>query len=298
MRDESVDFGRGSVNDQHSSWRVKWGGRLAAFAGRMRSLGGPLSSLSAMCAEAMAVGLMRRADVEELVTQTYHSRPEFYDPNRYELPYEQRMLPTLQKLRPSGHLLDAFCGQGREAKLFAQADYQVTAVDQLDWMIEAAKQYAMLEGFEADFQVDDFDQMVVSRPFDVVYTSCWMYSTVQSRKRRQAFLSQCYRLCDREGIIVLSHLGRSGDSTLGTRSRYLVAKLTAILTLGNFGTEIGERLYTGLFWHHLDDATVDQEIRDAGLRVIDRIPGTGMEPTFLFLAPRSVEVEEAEIEAR
>lgn len=264
----------------------------------MRSRGGPLSSLSAMCAEAIAVGLMRRSDVEELVTQTYHSRPEFYDPNRYELPYERGMLPTLQSLRPSGRLLDAFCGQGREAKLFAQSDYRVTAVDQLDWMIEAAEQYAALEGFEADFQVDDFDQMVVSRPFDVVYTSCWMYSTVQSRKRRQAFLSQCYRLCDREGIIVISHLGQSGDSVFGTRLRYLIAKLAAILTLGNFATEMGERIYTGLFWHHLDDATVDREIREAGLSVVDRIAGTGMEPTFLFLAPRSVETEEAETEAR
>ena len=301
MFDETADLSRAVSTHQHASWRVRLGGGLARAAGRMRSVDGvlkPPCSLMAMVLEAMAVGLMRRSDVEELVAQTYHSRPEFYDPHRYELPYEQGMLPTLTHLKPSGRLLDAFCGQGREAKLFAQAGYRVSAVDQLDWMIEAARQYAALEGFEAEFLVDDFDQMAVSRPFDIVYTSCWMYSTVQSRRGRQAFLAQCYRLCDADGVIVVSHLGQSSGSTEGIWFRYVVAKLTALITLGNLTTEFGERIYTGLFWHHLSDAVVESEVQDAGLCILDRVVGSGMEPTFLFLAPRPNEVDTAVIGAR
>ena len=301
LLDEASGNTRPASVGSHVRWRVRLGGHLAGLAGRLRGNPGffsPVGVVMAMIAEAMAVGLMRRSDVEELVTQTYHSRPEFYDPNRYDLPYEESMLPALAKIKPQGRLLDAFCGQGREAKLFANAGYHVTAIDQLDWMIEAARQYATLEGFEAEFLVQDFDQMVVSDPFDVVYTSCWMYSTVQSRQRRQAFLTQCYRMCRSDGVIVLSHLGQSSGSVLGLRFRYAIAKITAFFTFGNLGTEQGERIYTGLFWHHLSDSTVEQEIDQAGMQIVERLPGTGMAPTFLFLAPKTEDVGSVPTEAR
>ncbi|MEO1524270.1 MAG: class I SAM-dependent methyltransferase [Planctomycetota bacterium] len=295
MLEDAADVDQAAPMTRRLSWRVGVGGSLTGWAERLRTVGGGFRSICsalALLAEAVAVGLMKPSDVEALVARTYQSRPDFYDPKRYDLPYEKGMLPTLREIKPAGRLLDAFCGQGREARLFAEAGYCVTAVDQLDWMIDAAIQYASTEGFDAEFEVGDFAQMAVSNPFDVVYTSCWMYSTVQGRRNRQTFLAQCHRLCHQDGIIVISHLTQTVEGRGGAWLRHLVAKVTALLTFGNLSTEFGERIYTGLFWHHLGKATVENEIREAGLRVVNRIEGQGMEPTFLFLSPQGNNVAE------
>ncbi|PAY20096.1 hypothetical protein CKO51_07525 [Rhodopirellula sp. SM50] len=271
------------------SWRRTLGTGMNSAAERFRrrpGLAGWFLPAIAFLLEAISIGLMRRRDVADMVAKTYASRPEFYDPDRYQLPHESRMLPTLLKHRSSCRLLDAFCGQGREAKWFADAGYQVTAIDRLDWMIDRAKRYAVEAGFSADFIAEDFDTFDPPETFEVVYTSCWMYSTVQGVDRRREFLKQCDRLCSEDGLAVVSYVNQRASSKAGAWVRFCIAKSVAWLTAGNVRTEFGERIYTGLFWHHLSDATARREVDVAGWQIAEIIAGNGMDPTFLFLSRR------------
>ncbi len=236
--------------------------------------------------EAATLGVLRRSDVDQMVSATYDSRPQFYDPRVYRLPYEERMLPTLQSLAPGKRLLDAFCGQGREAELLAAAGFSVTAIDRLPWMIEAARQYAIEKGFQSTFITADFAEFDASPRFDVVYTSCWMYSTCQGNDRRAAFLKKCRTLCTDDGLIVISTVDRPARKVAASCLRFLLTKFAALLTLGNLRSEFGERTYTGLFWHHFSETSVRREVSAAGLNVLQVLKGTGIDPTFYFLSSR------------
>ena len=65
--------------------------------------------------------------------------------------------------------------------------------------------------------------------------------------------------------------------------RFVIARLVALITAGNLRTEFGERIYTGLFWHHLQNRTVQREVNAAGWKIVHTVAGSGMSPTFLFL---------------
>lgn len=279
------------------SWRLKLRRILSGLASRIGRLPKPLSvplRPVAVVLEGFSIGILRPADVDRMVAETYESQPRFYDPRRYRLPYEQRLLPELTRLTGDRkRLLDAFCGQGREAELFARHGFDVTAIDRLDWMIDAARRYADEAGFTASFVAADFESFSGPPPFDVVYTSCWMYSTRQTAANRLHFLNRCRDLCARDGLVVISSVSDAGDSRLATVVRFLAARLAAVLTFGNLRTEPGERIYSGLFWHHLSDQTVSQETAAAGLATVCVIPGQQPEPTFRILRPAS----SAELEA-
>ncbi|MCA9140138.1 MAG: class I SAM-dependent methyltransferase [Planctomycetales bacterium] len=235
--------------------------------------------------ESVSIGLMRPCDIRQMVNRTYASRPDFYHPRRYKLPYEAQLMPHLVRLRDSGRMLDAFCGQGREAELFAAAGYDITAIDTLDWMIEAAIRYQSEIGFPANFQTHSFSSFTPSEPFDIVYTSCWMYSTLQGSAQRREFLGHCRRLCRDDGLAVLSYVSNRSGSKLAASMRFLVVRATAWMTMGNRNSEPGERIYTGLFWHHLDDDSVRRETESAGWSIADAVKGNGMAPTFVILKP-------------
>ena len=165
--------------------------------------------------------------------------------------------------------------------------HDVTGVDQFSWMIDAARAYASEADFRAEFIASDFRSFTADPRFDIVYTSCWMYSTCQGTERRRELLEQCLRQTTSDGLIVVSTVDASVGSRLTATIRFVLAKLTAVVTLGNLHTEIGERIYQGLFWHHLSEATVRNEIRSCGLIVVDTVRGSGIEPCFYILARAS-----------
>ncbi|MEO1614410.1 MAG: methyltransferase domain-containing protein [Planctomycetota bacterium] len=233
--------------------------------------------------EAIALGVMHPKDVDQMVCQTYQSRPNFYDPHRYELTYEARLLPVLVEHRPKGKMLDAFCGQGREAKLFAEAGYDVVAIDRLQWMIDAAKRYAKESEFDAKFEAADFARYQPLEPFDITYTSCWMYSTVQGTAARASFLTRLKELTRQDGLAVVSYVSGRSDGRAGVLARWLISRVVGAIAFGNRDIERGERIYTGLFWHHLPDEVAEHEVRQSGWDIVDRVEGEQMEPTFLLL---------------
>jgi 2-polyprenyl-3-methyl-5-hydroxy-6-metoxy-1,4-benzoquinol methylase len=276
--------------DTPSSWRlraVRPFRSILNFAQRCpRVIRLCVAPAAAMFYEAATLGILRRSDIDQMVAVTYESKPKFYDPRAYRLPYEERMLPILQSLAPGKRMLDAFCGQGREAESFATAGFEITAIDRLPWMIKAGKIYATEKGFETTFIAADFAEFEASPRFDVVYTSCWMYSTCQGSNRRAAFLKKCQMLCNDDGIIVISTVDRPFKKAAGSCLRFLLTKIMALLTLGNLRSEFGERTYTGLFWHHFSESDVRREVSAAGLHVLEVTKGTGIDPTFFILSKR------------
>ncbi|MCR9199419.1 MAG: class I SAM-dependent methyltransferase [Planctomycetaceae bacterium] len=273
------------------SWRVRLSSGLLACTNGVRRFPAFISRLLipalSVLTEGISLGLMRRTDVDDLVANTYQTHTRHYDPRHYQPPYESRILPVLQSYAPGPRMLDAFCGQGREAEVFAGGGFDVTGVDRMPAMIESAQRFAAEQSFAANFVVADFEALNVSPGFDVVYSSSWMYSTQQGADRRSAFLHRCCQLCADGGLIVFSTVRRPARSLPGTTLRFAVARLTSWLTLGNTATEFGERLYSGLFWHHLSVTQVRRELQQAGLRIQHVESGEGAEPTFFFVVAQT-----------
>ncbi len=268
---------------------TRWRLRVARGIQRIVSAADRLPELLVYCAkpalvvaEALVLGVLRPADVDQMVSDSYEQNQDFYDPRKYRLPHEERLVPELKQEKPSGQLLDAFCGQGREAQLFAREGYTVSAIDRIPWMIVRAEQFAVEADFDATFTVADFATHCPERRFDVVYTSCWMYSTVQGREQRSRFLARCAELCADDGVIIVSYIA-DHESTVFTAARFLIARVIGLLSGGNRKTEYGERIYSGLFWHHLPTQTVDTELAQAQLKTVRIIDGCGTDPTFRVL---------------
>ncbi len=222
-----------------------------------------------LCVEGGSLGLLRRDDVDRIVFDAYDGEPEYYDPDSYSPAFEieeAALAENLRQLAPGTRLLDAFCGQGREARLLAAQGFEVTGIDRLPVMIERARKYGKAAGFDAEFTVAEFERYEAAAPYDVVYTSAWMYSTLQGRECRMNFLRHCRALCAEDGVIVISYKVRSTTRHWPDRLRHIIARTIALLTCGNRGVELGDRLYYGLFWHHFAEFTLDQEIAEAGLR--------------------------------
>lgn len=269
----------------HTRWRLSVAGtiqRVVSVTDRLPKTLRHCVKPALVIAEAIVLGLLRSADVDQMVSESYEQNQEFYDPRKYRLPHEERMIPVLKQEKPTGHLLDAFCGQGREAHLFAREGYTVSAIDRISWMIERAQHFAVEADFEATFTVAEFDTYCPGRQFDVVYTSCWMYSTVQGRDQRKTFLLRCAELCSDDGVIIVSYIANR-ESYAVAAARFVIARMVGIVTGGNWKTEYGERIYSGLFWHHLRKQTVDEETTLAGLETVSTIEGHGTDPTFLLL---------------
>ncbi|MEL7334650.1 MAG: class I SAM-dependent methyltransferase, partial [Planctomycetota bacterium] len=207
---------------------------------------------------------------------------DFYDPDRYQRRDEERLFPHLRPLAKAGRmrLLDAFCGAGREAKLFAVEGWHVTAFDGNAGMIDAARQQSADEEHRIHYLTCDFDAFETDEPFDIVYTSLWMYSTVQTPGKRDAFLRRCLDWVSDEGVVVISIVSDRQDHRVSAGLRFLVSRLVGLCTLGNARVQWGERFYDGLFWHHLDDQTVRQEITRARGTVTQVVPGDGITPNF------------------
>ena len=276
--------------------------RLAQFAvDRLRSME-KRSSFSQkvmtpfrICCEALVIGLLTSAEMDAVVQATYQSQPTFYDPTRYKLSHETRMLPGLKNLAsPPCDLLDAFCGQGREAEIFADAGYKVTAIDRESWMIESAKKYSGDAGFDTDFQVANFATYNPGHRFAIVYTSLWMLSTFQGAERRQAMLAKCRELCLSDGIVVVSIVSAKNDRPWGRATRFALARIVAGVSRSGAGPEIGQRFYSGLFWHHLGEDVVQKDIESVGLEIVDSIEAEGLAPAFYFLACKSLGKDDAD----
>ena len=262
---------RSLANDRGASaWRM-------GLAVRAHVLSQPFDWLlraARIVASALPIGLLRRADIDEVVHRAYAEAPDFYDPDTYPIRYEEQLLPILVNTIGSmqgRRLLDLYCGHGREAEIFARAGFQVLGVDAQPAVIERARTYAQESGFDAEFIHANVDEW---RPdandWDVVYTSLWMYSTIPDRDARYAWLRRLWDWVAPGGCLVISVT--PGSDGAGTTLRHAVARAVGLLTLNSRRPEKGDRFHTGLFWHDFTDAGLREELHAAGLAVVESLP--------------------------
>ncbi|MEZ5325655.1 MAG: methyltransferase domain-containing protein [Verrucomicrobiales bacterium] len=253
-------------NDSGSSRQRLSLSRLLINAGKRSGIG----MVSAVL-RAVALGLMRPADLAAFVDQTYSNNSAFYDPLVRMERFEERILDALKEHAPGRRLLDAFCGQGREAAIFADAGFDILGIDNLESMVEGARAFAASRPFKADFMVADFASFEDEGGFDIVYTSAWMYTTSPDQLSRRAFLTRCGNLCRDHGVVVISCKRAMNPHAPTVRLLDIVTRLVALVSFGNRAFETGGRLSEGgLFWYHFTNEKLQTEIENAGFRIVHR----------------------------
>ena len=266
-----------------SMWRVK----VARF-GYMTRFFELLARGASTFRSAVPIGLLNTPEIEFVVSQTYEKAPDFYSPEKYLLRYETELLPVLRRLLPRQDgpnlsLLDLYCGQGREAEIFALDGYEVTGVDRLAGVVDQARHVASRRGYEAKFVVADIDDwQPLRRDWDVVYTSLWMYSTIPDSGRRVAWLRRLSEWVAPNGLLIVSArpIGSDRQATAAARIAGVVAKLTR----NDRTPEFGDRFDAGLFWHDIAERDVMSEHRQALLVVEETVEIKSGAPCVFFVA--------------
>lgn len=276
-------------HSEPSKWRI----RLATAVRFTARLFESSARLVRLVAGGITVGLLGQSEIKKVVFDSYAKAPDYYHPEKYKIRYEEEFLDTLEshvggsRTMPP-RLLDLYCGHGREAEIFSNTGYSVTAVDLLPEVIDRARRYAADNGFEADFVVANIDSWEPpSRDWDVVYTSLWMYSTVPDRAARIDWVRRLASWAQPNGVFVLSVRIRSGGR--GEALRYAVARAISAITFSDRSPELGDRFDGSLFWHDFASDEAEQELATAGLRVVDRFDvGGGAPCAFLMVRPSAV----------
>lgn len=262
-----------------STWRVHLARPCLRLAERW--------AVTRFLAEAMAVGFLRAGDYPRLDAMTYGepSSIAFYDPTRYRIAAETCIMSELREQMPGTRLLDAFCGQAREAELFANAGFQVTGLDRSPEMIHRARQHAERAGFDATWIAADFDAFESEVPFDIVYTSLWMYSTYCGASKRMELLHRCRQLTHDDGLIVVSYHPIDENVRFRYSVNHWIARLAAVMTMGNWSVAYGDRIIYRLFRHAFTTAHIEQEVDQAGMRIVARKRCPDVAVSFLLLRP-------------
>lgn len=270
-----------------SRWRVT----VVRHVGYLSSPFEWLVKLVRIVESAIPIGLLRRSEIDHVVRRAYEEVPDFYDPSKYPIRYEEQLLPILEgsACESSGRrLLDLYCGHGREAEIFARAGFKVVAVDAQSAAVERAREYAARAGFDAEFTTADIDNWQPSdSDWDVVYTSLWMYSTIPDREARIAWLKRLSSWVASGGCLVVSYTPQATGP--GAFLRHALAWLFRLLTLNERRPEFGDRFHTGLFWHDFTSEAFRAELEAAGVKILDSLEIGGGTPCNFYLLRRGHE---------
>jgi len=170
-----------------------------------------------------------------------------------------------------GAFLILGCGGGREAIALVKRGFQVTGIDSSEKMIAKAKEVASREGFPLKaFQVDFLEGDLPEGPFDTCLLTCCMYSVIPSRAMRVRLLSKIQGALGGGGLAIIHFMmARKGRTERLFPFRQWIAKLVQ----GNLSYQIGDTFHPpGHFFRlFLDEGEVVDEIREAGLRVVEVI---------------------------
>ena len=221
--------------------------------------------------QAIAVGVLGKKALGEYMAHVYETHASAYDPNHYQLDCEAKILLYLSQYHASGKLLSAFCGQGREAKFFADQGFVVTGIDASPAMIDGAKAYAQVSGFNARFEQVDFWQYTPTETnYDVIYLSPWMYGTFPDPADRLRLLHHCKAMLAPGGMIALSYIHLAQPQRLWEKLRHWLAVGAAILSGSPWRPRFGDRFYVGIFHHFFVPGELVAEVKAAGLQIVDQ----------------------------
>ncbi len=253
-------------------FRTKIGRSITWLATKLSNALSKLSGAIISASNAFNVGFLDKAKIDQLVRYSYLTNPNYYDPGNYDYTWEEDIIEPLKKTTSSRNLLVAFCGKGRESWIFARNGYDVTGIDREQFMIDDAIEYAKEKGYNSKFICADFNGYKVEDPYDIVYTSTWMYTTYVDKPSRREFLNKCKELCSNSGVIVISYRTRNNDKI--DSFNHLIAKSVAFATFGNRTTAKGDRIENGLFWHYFKESEIEEELQEAGMKTLLHLPST------------------------
>lgn len=243
------------------SWRVKLAQNVLMgrneSPGRLRQMG-----------QAIAVGILGKQALNNYMGLVYEDCSSAYDPIHYSLDCEAKILPYLAKYHRFGKLLSAFCGQGREARFFAEQRFEVTGIDANAAMIGGAIAYAKTANFSARFELADFLKYQPAEPYDVVYLSPWMYDTFPDPADRMRLLQQCAAMLGPGGVIVISYARLAQPNRIKAKIRHWLSTTAATVSGSAWRPKFGDRFYVGIFHHFFAPGELKQEIDAAGLKIL------------------------------
>ncbi|MEM9014150.1 MAG: class I SAM-dependent methyltransferase [Pseudomonadota bacterium] len=274
------------------TWRVRLANGLAVV-GRVFQ---KIAKVAPAFTEGAPIGVMRRTDIDMAVARSYAAEPDFYNPEHYNLRYEERIIGPVISYVSGKKLLDLYAGQGREAKIFAEHGFSVTAVERLQPVAECGRARMTDAELDVRFIIEDIETWRPEQSdWDVIYTSLWMLSTVPDKAERKRWLEKIAGFGGSDAVFVVSitpHLD------LGVaKLRHGIARVLSRLTFNNRRPEFGDRFHRGLFWRDFSDREIRNEFAGAGLAVLERIPCGGADgpPCIFYLLKR--QTGEAEIAA-
>ena len=252
-----------SSQKAETSWRVRLAQEVlmgqAEVAGRLRQLG-----------QAIAVGVLGKAALGDYMSRVYEAHCAVYDPSQYQLDCEEKIMPHLAKHHSSGKLLSAFCGQGREAKFFADQGFEVTGIDDNKSMIDGAIAYAQKASFVAEFKLANFLDYGPESLYDVVYLSPWMYDTFPDPADRIKLLKHCTTMLAPGGVIVISYVQLVKPERLWEKMRHWLSTAAAVVSGSDWRPRFGDRFYVGIFHHFFVPGELEAEIKTAGLHILEQ----------------------------
>ncbi|MEM9159752.1 MAG: class I SAM-dependent methyltransferase [Verrucomicrobiota bacterium] len=248
---------------KRKDWRLRAAIRAGRVSRSFELLPYKVQKLIQLITNNFALGILRRDGIDDLVEFSYAEDQDYYNPNSYNYQWEQSIVEPLHEHSVSKDLLVAFCGKGREAKIFAKAGFTVTGIDREAFMIEGAIENVKANNFEASFECADFNTYTSDQPFSVVYTSTWMFTTYPGKEARRQFLEKCKELRSEDGLIVISY--RLRNNRKSDKIGYYIAKFFSLVTRGNQDLSIGDQIENLLFWKYFTENEIDTEIAEAGL---------------------------------
>lgn len=256
---------RKAISSQESkqSWRVKLAQNVlmgqSEMAGRLRQI-----------SQAIAVGILGKTALRDYMSSVYEAHSAVYDPSQYQLDCEEKIMPYLAKHHRHGKLLSAFCGQGREARFFADQGFEVTGIDDNTSMIDGAIAYAQKAGFTAEFKLANFLDYAPETPYDVVYLSPWMYDTFPDPKDRIQLLKQCSTMLSAGGVIIISYVQLKKPDRLWEKGRHWLSTTAAALSVSKWQPRFGDRFYVGIFHHFFIPGELEAEVTAAELQILEQ----------------------------
>jgi SAM-dependent methyltransferase len=169
---------------------------------------------------------MTRASDQQVVTeQWYGSHSQAYFEQTVHISMDALYAPFLACIPAGGHILDAGCGSGRDAKAFLDRGYQVTAIDASAPLVELAQLYTGLPVLHLRFE-----DLVWESAFDGIWTCASLLHA--PRARLPAIMERLIRALRVGGAWQMSFKYGMAERTQGGRpfTDFTPAMLRAALT--------------------------------------------------------------------
>ncbi|MEW6170004.1 MAG: methyltransferase domain-containing protein [Candidatus Omnitrophota bacterium] len=159
------------------------------------------------------------------------------------------------------------CGGGREAIALAKLGIDVIGVDFVKEMVDMAMENSLRSEIRMKFVIGDFTNLFFKQfSFDLsMITSC-MYGSIPTRERRISFLKEVKKALKEGAKLYISFWGMGPKDN---NRFFILRKVIAFLSFGNFRYQKGDRILPSNEFHHLFNSNEEfiNEVEEADFKV-------------------------------